>query len=130
MPIFHPIHNRSALRREGGASRFMFLLLLALIAAAVYLMAVFIPAYLGNQNLHDAAEEIIRRGAQQNLSDADVRAQLHEKVREFGLPDNYHVELWHEGKGLGARIKYTHSIRFPFYNYQWPVEIQVKNIGF
>jgi hypothetical protein len=122
--------HRPSLRRELGASRFTFLLLLALIAAPIYLVAMFIPAHLGNQHLHEAAEEIVRRGAQQNLSDADVRAQLHEKVREFGLPDNHHVDLWHEGKGLAARISYTHVIRFPFYMYQWPVEIRVKNIGF
>jgi len=108
----------------------MFLLLLALMAALVYLVVMFIPAYLGNQNLQDAAEEIVRRGAQQKLSDADVCAQIHEKVREYGLPEDHHVDLWHEGKGMAALISYTHSIRFPFYTYKWDVKIRVKNIGF
>jgi hypothetical protein len=104
--------------------------LLALVAAIVYLAAIFIPAYLGNRSLEEAATEIIRRGAQQNLTDTDVKAQLAEKVREFGLPDKHDIDLWHEGKGLGARIRYTHEIKFPFYTYPWPVEIQVKDVGF
>lgn len=130
MPILHPKLHRPVRRHQRGASRFMFSLLLALIAASIYLVAMLIPAYLGNENLHDAAEEIVRRGAHQKLSDADVRAQLHEKVRELGLPDKHNVELWHEGKGLAAHISYTHSIRFPFYTYKWDVDIRVKNLGF
>lgn len=118
------------LAAQVGAGRFPFLLLLAFTAAVVYLVAVFVPAYMGNQRMEEAATEIIHRGATQNLSDADVRAQLQEKAREFGLPEERRIELWREGKGLAARIAYTHLVRFPFYTYKWPVEIRVKDIGF
>ncbi len=112
-----------------GASRFSFLLLLAFTAAVVYLVAVFIPAYMGNQRMEEAATEIVHRGAAQNLSVADVQAQLHEKVREFGLPEESRVEISREGKAMLARITYTHLVRFPFYTYKWPVEIRVKDLG-
>src|SRR5262245_42337794 len=130
MPIFYLRLHRPALSREYGTSRFMVSLLLALIAATIYLGAMFIPAHLSNLNLHEAAEEIIRRGAQQKMSDADVLAQLHEKVLECGLPEKHTVYLWHEGKGLAALIVYTHSIRFPFYTYNWTVKLRVKDAGF
>jgi len=113
-----------------GANQFAFLLLLALVAAIVYLVATFAPAYMGNQSLQSAADEIVRRGALQELSDTDVRAQLTEKIREFGLPAEHKIELRHEGKGMSARISYKHLIRFPFYTYNWPVEINAKNPGF
>ncbi|MFN0085433.1 MAG: hypothetical protein ACKVX9_08600 [Blastocatellia bacterium] len=116
--------------RERGIGRFTFLLSLALAAAIVYLVAMFVPVYMGNQNLEEAATEIVRRGAQQNLSEADVRAQLHEKVREFGLPDDHKIELQREGKGLVANISYIHQIHFPFYTYNRPVVIRVKDLGF
>ncbi len=115
---------------ERGISRFVFLLSLALVAAIVYLAATFAPAYMSKQSMQAAAEEIVRRGAQQNLTDADIRAQLTEKVREFGLPEETKIELWHEGQGLAARISYQHRIRFPFITYNWPVEIRVSNVGF
>ena len=127
--IFSARPNRRA-ARERGIGRFVFLLMLALGAAIIYLVAMFVPVSMGNQNLQEAASEIVRRGAQQNLSEADVRAQLHEKVREFGLPEDHKIELWREGKGLVANISYIHQIHFPFYTYHRPVVIRVKDLGF
>jgi hypothetical protein len=127
MPKLFHSSDRSA--KEKGASRFPFLLLLALTAAIVYLMAVFIPIYLGNRQMQDATTEIVRRGALQKLNDTDVRAQLQEKAREFGLPENRQVELWRDGRKLTARITYTRSVKFPFYTYKWPVEIRVQDLG-
>ncbi|MGH9846972.1 MAG: hypothetical protein ACREEM_50390 [Blastocatellia bacterium] len=116
-------------QQERGISRFVFLLSLALVAAIVYLVATFAPAYMGNQSMQTAAQEIVSRGTQQNLSDPDIRAQLTEKVREFGLPEEHEIKLTHEGKALAAKISYRHRIRFPFYTYHWPVEINVKDYG-
>lgn len=116
--------------RERGMGRFFFLLMLALAAAFIYLLASFIPVYLGNQGLEESATEIVRRGAQQKLSDADIRAQLHEKIRELGLPEDHKVELWHEGQGLVASISYTHLVHLPFYTYHRPIVIRVKDVGF
>ncbi|MCI0525007.1 MAG: hypothetical protein L0Y75_07055 [Acidobacteria bacterium] len=116
--------------RETGASRFSFLLLLALTAAIVYLVVVFVPAYLGNQRMHEAVEMIVHRAATQNLSEADTRAQLREKAREFGLPENHEVAIWRDGKAMTARVTYTRLVQFPFYTYKWPVEIRVRDLGF
>lgn len=124
-----PIRHRQN-RTQRGTSRIPFLFMLALISAAIYLAANIIPAYINDQNLQTAADEIIRRGAQQELRDQDIRAQLHEKVREYGLPEDYKLEIWHEGKGLVSKIHYTHKIRLPFYTVNWPVEIRSKDIGF
>jgi hypothetical protein len=118
------------LNPETGASRIPFLLLLGLITLSVYLAAMIIPPYINNQSLTTAAEEIVKRGALQKLSDADVLAQLKEKAREYGVPDEHDIKLWHEGQGLAASIRYTHQIRFPFYTHPWPVDIRVKNVGF
>jgi hypothetical protein len=116
--------------QELGAGRFAFLLLLAFSAAIIYLLVVFVPAYMGDQRMHEATEQILHRAATQNLSEADTRAQLHEKAREFGLPENPKVDIWREGKAMTALVAYTHLVRFPFYTYQWPVEIRVKDLGF
>src|SRR5262245_22747990 len=115
---------------ETGASRLPFLLLLGVITLSVYLAAMTIPTYINNQSLADDAQEIVKRGALQKLSDADIRAQLHEKAREYGAPPESKIDLWHEGQGLAARIQYTHYVKFPFYTHTWPVDIQVKNVGF
>ena len=80
------------------AGRFSLLLLLAVTAAFVYLLAVLVPAYLSNQRMQEATEQIIHRAATQNLSEADTRAQLREKALEFGLPENYNLDIKREGK--------------------------------
>ncbi len=115
---------------QKGVSRFPFLLMLAVTAAIVYLMAVFIPAYLSNRQMEDATVEIVHRGALQSLSDTDVRAQLQEKARQYGLPENRNIELTRDGRKLTARITYTQSVKFPFYTYKWPVEIRAHDLGF
>lgn len=115
---------------QRGASRFPFLVLLALTVAIVYLMIVFIPIYIGTRQMQEVTTEIVRRGALQNLADSDVRAQLLEKSREFGLPDNQQIQLNRDGRKLTAKITYVHSVRFPFFTYDWPVEIRAQDLGF
>ncbi len=121
--------DRRKVLAERGAGRFGLLLLLAFAAAIVYLVAVFVPIYQGNQAMQVATSEILHRGALQNLKDEDVRAQLKEKARECGLPDDHRVELWREGRGMAAKISFKHHVRFPFYTYEWPFEISVKDPG-
>lgn len=115
---------------QRGVGRFPFLLLLALTAAIVYLIGVFIPAFLSNRQMEQASSEIVRRGSLTNLKESDVRAQLQEKAREFGLPEERSVVVWRDGKKMEARINYVQSIRLPFYSYKWPVEISITDLGF
>lgn len=133
MPEFHHLSQRRSTKKgkkgEQGAGRFPFLLLLALTAAVVYLMVVFIPIYLGTRQMEEATAEIVRRGALQNLNEVDLRAQLQEKARASGLPNDHRIELWRDGRKLTARITYQQSVRFPFYTYRWPVEIKVADLG-
>lgn len=115
---------------QRGASRFPFMILLALTVAIIYLMVVFIPIYIGTRQMQEVTTEIVRRGALQNLSDTDIRAQLLEKSREFGIPDNRQIMLSRDGRKLTARITYVHAVKFPFYTYNWPVEIRAQDLGF
>lgn len=121
--------QRGDYRAERGAGRFMVLLLLAFTAALAYVIAIFVPIYQGNQQMQAATAEILHRGALQNLKDEDVRAQLKEMARESGLPDDHQIELWRDGRKLTAKINYKHHVRFPFYTYEWPVEIRVQDLG-
>jgi len=115
--------------RELVAGRLSFLFLLAITAAFVYLVAVFAPAYMGNQRMREATEEIVHRAATQNLSLADTRAQLREKAREFGLPEDYNVDIKREGKVMTAKVSYIRKLKIPFYK-EWQTTINVKDLGF
>ena len=123
----YPAYQKS---NERGANRLPFLLLLALTAVIVYLVVMFAPVYLGNRQMEEASVEIVHRGALQNLSETEVRAQLQEKARQYGLPETRNIELWRDGRKLTARITYTHLVKLPFYTYKWPVEIRVQDLGF
>ncbi|MGH9798990.1 MAG: hypothetical protein ACRD82_01365 [Blastocatellia bacterium] len=121
--------DRKRASTERGAGRFFVILLLAFAAAIVYVVVVYVPIYQGNQAMQVATAEIIHRGALQDLKDDDLRAQLKEKARECGLPDDHRIELWHEGRALATRITYKHRVRFPFYTYEWPFAINIKDPG-
>jgi len=125
--------NRKTIPQKGVlelvAGRFSFLLVLAVTAAFVYLLAVFVPAYLSNQRMQEATEQIVHRAATQNLSEADTRAQLREKARECGLPEDYNLDIKRVGKVMTATVSYTRRLRIPFYR-EWPTTINVKDLGF
>jgi len=112
-----------------GAGRLSFLLMLTSAAAFVYLMAIFVPAYMSNQRMQQATEQIVHRAATQNLSEADTRAQLHEKAREFGLPEDYSLDIKRVGKAMTAKVSYKRKLRIPFYK-EWETTINVKDLGF
>ena|SRR5215510_10963420 len=114
---------------EMGAGRLSFLLMLTSAAAFVYLMAIFVPAYMSNQRMQQATEQIVHRAATQNLSEADTRAQLHEKAREFGLPEDYSLDIKRVGKVMTAKVSYKRKLRIPFYK-EWETTINVKDLGF
>ncbi|MFN0111742.1 MAG: hypothetical protein ACKVZH_23030 [Blastocatellia bacterium] len=120
--------NRKALT-ERGAGRLMVVILLAFAAAVVYIVAIYVPIYQGKEAMQIATLEILHRGALQNLKDDDIRAQLKEKARECGLPDDHRIELWREGRGMVAKISYKHHVSFLIYGYEWPFVINVKDYG-
>ena len=124
--------NRFDRRKTGterGAGRLTVLFLLAFAAAIVYVVAIYVPIYQGNEAMQVAASEILHRGALQNLKDEDIRAQMKEKARECGLPDDHRLELWRDGRAMSARISYKHHVSFLIYSYDWPFEIAVKDPG-
>jgi hypothetical protein len=125
------VQNPSYKKRpaKSGSGRFAVLLLLAFTAALVYVIALFVPVYQGTQQMYGAASEIVRRGALLNLKEDDVRAQLKEKARISGLPEDHRIELRRDGRKLTAKISYKNQIHLPFFTYDWPVEIRVQDLG-
>lgn len=121
-----PVRQKKPSKSSG---RFMILLLMAFIAAMVYAIALFVPVYQGTQQMYGEASEIVRRGALLNLKEDDVRAQLKEKARISGLPEDHRIELRRDGRKLMAKISYKNQIHFPFFTYDWPVEIRVQDLG-
>ena len=124
-----PNPNRRKKPVKSGSGRFAILLLMAFIAAMVYVIALFVPVYQGSQQMSGAASVIVRRGALLNLKEEEVRAQLKEQARQSGLPDDNRIELRRDGRKLMAKISYKNQIHFPFFTYDWPVEIRVQDLG-
>jgi hypothetical protein len=122
----NPVRKKKPAKSSG---RLAILLLMAFVAAMVYAIALFVPVYQGTQQMYGEAAEIVRRGALLNLKEDDVRAQLKEKARISGLPEDHRIELRRDGRKLMARISYKNQIHFPFFTYDWPVEIRVQDLG-
>ena len=116
--------------RRKGRFDLKALLLFVLVAAALYLLVQFVPLYLHKRQMEDAGAEIVQRAARQNLELADVKAQLHEKAREFGLPEQRQIALDRAGRKVTARISYTNYIHFVGGDINWPVEIRLEDLGY
>ncbi|MBS1791924.1 MAG: hypothetical protein JST85_29730 [Acidobacteria bacterium] len=121
--------DRRKVLTERGAGRLLVIFLLALASAIVYVVVIYVPIYQSNEAMQMATVEILHRGALQNLKEDDIRAQLKEKARECGLPEDHRLELWRDGRGYTAKISYKHHVSFLIYNYDWPFQIAVKDPG-
>lgn len=106
------------------------LLIFILVAAALYLLVQFTPLYLHKRQMEDAGAEIVQRAARQNLELAEVKAQLQEKAREFGLPEQRQITLDRSGRKVTARISYHNYIHFIGGSINWPVEIRLEDLGY
>jgi hypothetical protein len=117
------------IRKRDWTSRFSFLFVLAITAVFGYLLFLFLPSWLGHRQMRETTATIVRRGALQRLEIADIRAQLVENARLSRLPEDTRIELVREGRILSAHISYTRTISLPFYDFKWPLVINIVDTG-
>ncbi len=122
-------HSRARGARARGRISFSTLPLLALAAAFVYITVVTLPPYVAQLQMRRATEEVLRRGAGQNLDTADIRAQLLEMAREHGLPAETVIEVTRDGRSVTARVAYARNINLLFRSWPWQVDMRVVDLG-
>jgi hypothetical protein len=116
----------------GGKRRFDFkgVIFFFVLAVAIYLLAQAAPIYLHRRQMEDSARAIVQRAARQQLDLNEVKAQLLETARQSGLPADARITLNREGRKVTALIAYENSIGLPGKSWNWPVQLQIEDLGY
>lgn len=100
------------------------------LVVGLYLLAQATPIYLHRREMEDAARAIVQRAARQQLDLEDVKAQLHETARQSSLPADTRITLNREGRKVTALIAYDNAITLPGKSWNWPVRLQIEDLGY
>ena len=115
-----------------GKRRFDFkgIIFFCALAVGLYLLAQATPIYLHRREMEDAARAIVQRAARQQLDLDDVKAQLRESARQCSLPADTRITLNREGRKVTAQIAYDNAIGLPGKSWNWPVRLQIEDLGY
>ncbi len=100
------------------------------LVVGLYLLAQATPIYLHRREMEDATRAIVQRAARQQLDLNDVKAQLHETARQSSLPTDTRITLNREGRKVTAQIAYDNAIGLPGKSWNWPVRLQIEDLGY
>jgi hypothetical protein len=108
-------------KRERGVGFLKTLVVLLILAAAVYIAIKVVPAFVNNFQLEDAMKTEARFAAVGRKPAEEVRDAIYRKVRELGIPARRDdIQVVSSGVGLRIGLRYTVVVDLP--GYQWKLE--------
>jgi hypothetical protein len=115
-----------------GKRRFDFkgVIFFFVLAVVIYLLAQATPIYLHRRQMEDAARAVVQRAARQQLDLNEVKAQLYEVARQSSLPSETNITVNREGRKVTALIAYDNAISLPGKSWNWPVRLQLEDLGY
>ena len=113
---------------ERGGARLKFLLVLAGIAALVYVGAQFVPAryhaWQFERFMQDTVEDAVATGK----TPAWVEQQFRENFEEHDVPEDAAVEIKRDGRRMAASVRYTLPISLLVTEYDYDFDVSVRSV--
>ena len=121
----------SAQLSQRGGARFNFLVVVLLIALAVYSAYNFAPVAYNAYLYKDYMQETVNKAAYPPAKSSDwVTQQLRAAAREYDLPEDTDIRVQNENGRIVAHVSYTRDIQFPGYVYEYDFDHTVRSSGF
>lgn len=113
---------------ERGGARLKFLLVMAVIAALVYVGAQFVPAryraWQFERFMQDTVEDAVATGK----TPAWVEQQFRQNFEEHDLPEDASVEIGRDGRRMTASVRYTLPISLLVTEYEYDFDVSVRSV--
>ena len=126
-------HGRRASRGrdERGGARFNFIVVMLLIALAVYSAYNYAPVLYKAYRFKDFMQETVNKAAYPPAKSNDwVAQQLRAAAKEYDLPQDADIKVQNEEGRIAARVTYTRPVRLPGYVYEYDFDHTARSSGF
>ncbi|MET0645388.1 MAG: hypothetical protein ABW208_02135 [Pyrinomonadaceae bacterium] len=118
-------------RGERGGSRFNFVVVLLVIALAVYSAYNYAPVAYNAYLYKDLMQETVNKAAYPPAKNNDwVAQQLRASAVEYGLPEDADIKVQTENGRISAHVTYTRPIQLPGYTYEYNFDHTARSSGF
>jgi hypothetical protein len=121
----------SAQLSQRGGARFNFVVILLIIALAVYSAHNYAPVAYNAYLYKDYMQETVNKAAYPPAKSSDwVTQQLRAAAKEYDLPEDTDIRVVNENGRIVARVTYTHDIQLPGYVYEYDFDHTARSSGF
>ena len=113
---------------ERGASRFKFIVVIALVAAVAYIGYQYVPVAYQASRFKIAMQDDVDKSSTLGQSNEWLRNQLRADGNEFNVPANAEMTIERTADGrVQARVQYTRPIALPGYTYSYNFDYTAKS---
>ncbi len=116
---------------QRGGARINFVVILLIIALAVYSAYTYAPVAYNAYLYKDYMQETVNRAAYPPAKSSNwVAQQLREAGKEYGLPADADIKVENEDGHIAAHVTFTRSIQLPGYVYEYDFDHTARSSGF
>ena len=113
---------------QRGNARLKFLLVLAGIAALVYVGGQFVPARYHAWTFERFMQDTVNTAVMTNKPPAWAEQQLRRNLEEYGMPEDASVEVVQDGSRMAATVRFTQPISLVVTEYEYDFDVSVRSV--
>jgi len=127
----HQGRRASRGRGERGGARFNFIVVMLLIALAVYSAYNYAPVLYKAYRFKDFMQETVNKAAYPPGQTTDwVTQQLRAGAKEYEVPADAEIKVQKEEGRISAQVTWTEAVQLPAYVYEYNFDHTVRSSGF
>ena len=112
---------------ERGGTQLKFLLVLALIGAALYVGAQYVPMAYRARVFESFMQDTVNNAAMMDKNAAWVEQQLRRGFEDYGVPDDASVTVGVNDTRMEASVQYAHTVSLVFTEYEYDFDKTVRS---
>jgi hypothetical protein len=117
-------------KSERGGARLKYLVVVAIIAIAVYAGYQFIPVAYQSFQFKDLMQHDVDAAVAMGKPAAWVQEQLSKSAPEYGIPTDLVITAAQQDNRIEVRVQYTQPIEFPGYVYNYEFDHTARSATF
>ena len=131
MTVAHQGRRAGRGRGERGGARFNFVVVILVIALAVYSAYNYAPVSYKAYRFKDFMQETVNKAAYPPGQSTEwVTQQLRAAAKEHELPEDAQFNVQKEEGRISARVTWSESVQLPAYVYEYNFDHTVRSSGF
>jgi len=120
-------HPGGARARERGGARLKFLLVLAVIAAALYVGGQYVPIAYHARVFESFMQDTVNNASLTDKNPAWAEEQIRRGLEDHGVPEDAEIKAVVNDTRLEATVRYTETVSLLFTDYEYDFDKTVRS---